>query len=70
MKSIDRHKEKLLRTRKATISFNELEYKALEKYFRKYNVSNRTKFMRETIMRAVLAKFSDDYPTLWDKNSL
>lgn len=47
--------------------FNSLEIQALDKYFKKYKVANQSKFMRETIMKVVLKKFSDDYPTLWDQ---
>jgi hypothetical protein len=68
MKSTLSKSSKLPRNKKATISFNDLEHQALEKYCKKYKVRNKTKFMRETIMRAVISKFSDDYPTLWDQN--
>jgi len=59
--------EKLKRKSKKTMLFNSLEIQALDKYFKKYKVANQSKFMRETIMKVVLKKFSDDYPTLWDQ---
>lgn len=59
--------EKLKRSKKKTFSLNTHESQALEKYFKKYKVGNQSKFMRETIMKVVLKKFSDDYPTLWDQ---
>ena len=40
--------------------------KALNYYFEKYHVRNQSRFMRETIMRSILAKFDEDYPTLFD----
>lgn len=46
---------------------NTHESQALEKYFKKYKIENQSKFMREAIMKVVLKKFSDDYPTLWDQ---
>ena len=55
------------RTNKKYIGFNNHEIQALNKYFKKYKVDNKSKFMRETIMKTVLKKFSDDYPTLWDQ---
>ncbi len=55
------------RTRKTTITFNEMEHRALERYCKKYRVNNKTKFMREAIMKVVISKFSEDYPTLWDQ---
>lgn len=57
----------LTRTKRKTILLNTLENQALEKYMKKYKVENQSKFMREAIMKAVLKKFSDDYPTLWDQ---
>ncbi len=55
------------RNHKKYIGFNNHEIQALNKYFKKYKVSNQSKFMREAIMKNVLKKFSDDYPTLWDQ---
>lgn len=46
--------------------FNEREVNALNVYFMKYKVKNRSKFMREAIITAVLKRFDDDYPTLFD----
>ena len=57
----------LVRSKRKTILFNTLENQAFEKYLKKYNVENQSKFMREAIMNTVLKKFSDDYPTLWDQ---
>lgn len=59
--------EKMKRSKKKTILLNSHECQALDKYFKKYKISNKSKFMREAIMKVVLKKFSDDYPTLWDQ---
>jgi hypothetical protein len=59
--------DNLKRKRKKVILLNSLESQALDKYFKKYKIENQSKFMRETIMKVVLKKFSDDYPTLWDQ---
>ena len=50
-----------------TLLLNNYEIQALDKYFKKYKITNKSKFMRESIMKVVLKKFSDDYPTLWDQ---
>jgi len=50
-----------------TLLLNNYEIQALERYFKKYKITNKSKFMRESIMKVVLKKFSDDYPTLWDQ---
>jgi hypothetical protein len=59
--------QKLLRKHKLTFLFNELEQNALENYCKKYKVDNRSKFMRETIVTAILKQFDKDYPSLFDE---
>lgn len=59
--------EKFKRVKKKSILLNSHESQALEKYIKKYKISNQSKFMREAIMKVVLKKFSDDHPTLWDQ---
>ena len=45
---------------------NDSELRALERYCEKYSVRNRSRFVRETLMRAVLKQFEKDTPTLFD----
>ena len=58
--------EKLKRNNNVQILFNDLEMEALNKYFKKYKVSNRSKFIRETVIKSVLQKFEEDYPSLFE----
>ena len=67
MKDLSKRNDTLKRKQKKVILLNNLEVQALDKYFKKYKIDNQSKFMRETIMRTILKKFSDDYPTLWDQ---
>ncbi len=46
------------------------ENSAIEMYCKKYKVRNRSKFMREAVLRTVMEKFLDDYPTLFEKEDL
>ncbi|MEA4936831.1 hypothetical protein SDC9_160072 [bioreactor metagenome] len=55
-----------LRVHKHLFSLNDYENKALERYLVKYKVSNKSKFIRETLMYAILKKFDEDTPTLFD----
>ncbi len=59
-------KEQFKRQHRQSFRLNDLEYKALMKYYKKYKVNNRARFLREAIMSIVLKKFDDDYPTLFD----
>ncbi|MEA4984383.1 MAG: hypothetical protein VB105_02880 [Paludibacter sp.] len=45
---------------------NDAENKALNRYINQYNVSNKSKFIRETLMQAILRRFEEDAPTLFD----
>jgi hypothetical protein len=53
-----------------TITLNDSELAALEKYCRKYGVKNQTAMLRETIFRQIIDKFQTDYPTLWSSREL
>lgn len=58
--------EKLLRKKKAYLSFNQREREAIDLYCQKYKVTNKAKFMREIILTEVLKRFDEDYPTLFE----
>jgi hypothetical protein len=58
--------KKMLRTHKHFFSLNDKENKALERYVAKYKVKNKSRFIRETLMFAILKKFDEDHPTLFD----
>lgn len=49
-----------------SILLNESEQRTLDLFCEKYNVSNRSRLIRETLMRAILKKLDDDQPTLFD----
>ena len=38
----------------------------LERFCEKYEVANRSRLIRETLMRAILKKLDNDHPTLFD----
>lgn len=58
--------ERLKRKHYESFRLNDLEHKALMRYLSKYGITNRAKFLREAVMKAVLKKFDEDYPTLFD----
>jgi hypothetical protein len=45
---------------------NNREMKALGVYCNRYRVKNKSEFMRETIMKAILQRFTEEHPTLWE----
>jgi hypothetical protein len=58
--------EKLRRTNRTSILFNQREQEAINLYCEKYKINNKSKFMREAIMTEVLKRFDEDYPTLFE----
>ncbi len=49
-----------------SILLNEKEQRMLDKFCEKYGVSNRSRLIRETLMRAILKQIENDQPTLFD----
>ena len=60
----------LKRINKKSVLFNNRELSAIEYYCKKYKVTNRSKFMRETILTHILKTFDEDHPTLFDNQQL
>ena len=61
-----KNNEKLRRTHRTSILFNQREQEAISLYCDKYKIRNKSKFMREVIMTEILKKFDEDYPTLFE----
>ena len=59
-------KRKSLRIHKHFFTLNEEENNALNRYISKYNVQNKSKLIRETLMISIIRKFEEDHPTLFD----
>ena len=57
--------EKLRRIHRTSLLFNSREQEAINLFYKKYKVSNKSKFMREAIITEVLKRFDEDYPTLF-----
>ncbi|HKL71173.1 MAG TPA: hypothetical protein VJ855_00835 [Marinilabiliaceae bacterium] len=64
------NEEAFKRRHRLTIQLNDHEMSALELYCKKYKVKNRSAFVRESIMRVVMNRFLEDYPTLFEKQEL
>ena len=58
--------QKAPREFKVSIMLNESEMRALDRYCVQYNVGNRSRLIRETLMRTILKQMERDEPTLFD----
>lgn len=65
-RSLNRPRKHEARNNRVCIMLNDSEMRALNRYCDKYNVKNRSRFVREALMRKVLKQFEKDAPTLFD----
>ena len=54
------------RENRITILLNEQEQRALDRFCERYNITNRSRLVRESLMRTILKKIENDQPTLFD----
>lgn len=54
------------RAHRISILLNESEQRMLDRFCEKYGVKNRSRLVREALMRALLKKIDNDQPTLFD----
>jgi hypothetical protein len=47
---------------------NKREMRALSIYCNRFRVKNKSEFLRVTLMKAILKRFEDEHPTLWEEN--
>jgi hypothetical protein len=60
----------LKRTHRSAFLLNDKEKEALDSYCKKNKIKNKSKFIRETLLRTVMDHFLEDYPTLFDKKDM
>lgn len=66
MRPLNRTQARQTRTNRVSILLNDSEMRALDRYCERYGVKNRSRLVREILMRAVLKQFEKDSPTLFD----
>jgi hypothetical protein len=60
--------DKLRRTKRLSLMLNNREMRALGIYCNRYRIKNKSEFLRETIMKAILKRFEKEHPSLWEEN--
>jgi hypothetical protein len=60
--------ERLRRNNRLSLMLNNRELRALGIYCNRYRVRNKSGFLRETIMKAILKRFEEEHPSLWEEN--
>lgn len=49
---------------------NDKERDFIDDYLSKYKISNRSRWMRETLLSFIYQKLGTDYPTLFDEQEM
>jgi hypothetical protein len=60
--------DRLKRNNRLTLMLNNREMRAFGIYCSRFRIKNKSEFLRETIMKAILKRFEDEHPTLWEEN--
>lgn len=55
-----------IRRNRIAFMLNDKEFAVLKRFLSKYKVTNKSKFIREAVMKTVLRRLDEDYPTLFD----
>ena len=58
----------LKRKNRFSLLLNNREMRAIGVYCSRYRVKNKSEFMRATIMKAIIKRFDDEYPSLWEES--
>lgn len=59
-----------LRTKKVVFTLADEEYELIHFYLKKYKITNRSRWYRETVLSHVLKSMDKDYPTLFEENEM
>ena len=60
------YKKKQPRGHRVSLLLNDSEQRALDLFCDKYAITNRSRLVREALMRAIIHRMEDDQPTLFD----
>lgn len=63
-------KEVSTRTERYSFLVNPDEKQMIENYLRKYNIQNRSRWMRETLITFIIKNLDQDYPTLFNEQEM
>ncbi|MBO4804432.1 MAG: hypothetical protein IK005_10255 [Paludibacteraceae bacterium] len=60
----------MTRSNRVVISLNDREMAFMNRFYNKYKITNKTKWMRETLIVAILKKLEADAPTLFSEEEM
>lgn len=60
----------IIRSKQANFTLSDEEYNLMCSYMKKYKISNKSRWLRETVMAHILKNLDMDYPTLFGENEM
>lgn len=58
------------RQHRMTILMSEDEQRIVERYLEKYKITNKSRWLRETVLMFIYQKMEEDYPTLFGEHDM
>ena len=58
------------RSKQMNFSISDEEYNLICLYLKKYKISNKSRWLRETVLAHILKNLELDYPTLFGENEM
>lgn len=59
-----------LRTHRLVCLLNDAEQRIVDRHLKKYKISNKSGWMRETLLKAIQKRMVDDYPMLFEEHEM
>ncbi len=63
-------KERLIRDKRISITLNEKEFRVMERFFKECKIKNKSKFLRDTLIRMAWKKLEDNAPCLFSEEEM
>ena len=67
---MEKRKDRPVRNERYSFLVNSDEKQTIENYLRKYKISNRSRWMRETLMTFIIKNLDQAYPTLFNEQEM
>jgi len=69
-KCVRKQAESVKRERRMSILLSDEEQQIIERYLEKYKISNKSRWLRETILMFIYKNMEEDYPTLFGEHEM
>jgi hypothetical protein len=69
-RSLNLHSECVKRERRMSILLSEDEQLIVDRYLEKYKITNKSRWLRETILMFIHKNMEEDYPTLFGEHDM